>query len=202
MSCELIRSRVMFYQALFRSLASEAYISLPVFQTFQNIHIKHNLPLVAASRRLVRLGRKLPRNKLFQNVKEHERPESPNMFHFPCKALENLLKKYLTCHVSLPSLRNQKGGFMKKILFTVALLLTMGPLWAHETAHHLTLKIDGMTCDSCVNKVKKQLSGVCHEVHVDLKNGEGMCHYDDPITQEQILSEAQKTGFQVSVKKN
>lgn len=84
-------------------------------------------------------------------------------------------------------------------MLVVASLFITAPLWAEEKI--LNLKIEGMTCSDCVHKVEKQLSTVCHHAHVSLENGEGMCHYQDPVTPEQILTAAKKTGFKVTVKK-
>ncbi|MDP2599241.1 MAG: heavy metal-associated domain-containing protein [Deltaproteobacteria bacterium] len=64
----------------------------------------------------------------------------------------------------------------------------------------LTLKIDGMTCGACAKKVKRELSKVCDEASIDLQKGEGVCKYQDPVTPAQILKEAQKSGFDISVK--
>lgn len=65
----------------------------------------------------------------------------------------------------------------------------------------LTLKIEGMTCGACAKKVKRELSKVCDEASVDLQKGEGVCKYQDPVTPDQILKEAKKSGFAISVKK-
>lgn len=79
----------------------------------------------------------------------------------------------------------------------VVLLLLSVQLFAAEK-QALKMKIEGMTCGMCEAKVKKQLSSVCKEVVIDREKGEGVCSYQAPVTVEQILSEANKTGFKTT----
>lgn len=89
----------------------------------------------------------------------------------------------------------------QSIILTASLfLLLAGALLAAES-HQAKLKIEGMTCSVCVGKVKKQLKNLCQEIRVDLAKGEGLCTYQSPVTVEQIVSEANKTGFKTSVQK-
>lgn len=62
----------------------------------------------------------------------------------------------------------------------------------------LKMKIDGMTCGFCVKKVQSQLSSLCKDLTIDRDKGEAVCKYDPPATPEQILSEANKTGFKTT----
>lgn len=62
----------------------------------------------------------------------------------------------------------------------------------------LKMKIEGMTCGLCEAKVKKQLSPLCKEITINQEKGEGVCKYESPATPDQILSEANKTGFKTS----
>ncbi|HSA59217.1 MAG TPA: heavy metal-associated domain-containing protein [bacterium] len=62
----------------------------------------------------------------------------------------------------------------------------------------LKMKIEGMTCGLCEAKVKKQLSSLCKEVTIDREKGEGICTYEETVKPDQILSEANKTGFKTT----
>lgn len=60
----------------------------------------------------------------------------------------------------------------------------------------LKMKIEGMTCGMCVKKVEYKLAPLCKkELSVDLKKGEGLCRYETPVTEWQVLTEANKTGL-------
>jgi copper chaperone CopZ len=60
----------------------------------------------------------------------------------------------------------------------------------------LRMKIEGMTCGFCVKKLEGQVSSLCKGgLTVDLAKGEGVCRYEAPVTIDQILAEANKTGF-------
>ncbi len=86
---------------------------------------------------------------------------------------------------------------MKRIITAVVVSLLPGLLSAAEP-QILKMKIEGMTCGACSAKVEKKLSPLCKEVKVDHKKGEGICKYESPTTTEQILQEANKTGFRTT----
>jgi len=86
---------------------------------------------------------------------------------------------------------------MKQIITAIVVLLLPGLLSAAEP-QILKLKIEGMTCGMCEAKVKKQLSSVCVTSSADSKKGEGTCVPKAGVTPEQILQEANKTGFKTS----
>ncbi len=88
---------------------------------------------------------------------------------------------------------------MKRInLFIVmVLVLLAGSLVAGEQ-QTLKMKIEGMTCGMCEAKVKKQLSSLCKEITIDREKGEGVCKHEASITPDQILLEANKTGFKTT----
>lgn len=88
---------------------------------------------------------------------------------------------------------------MKKMMWVVVMIMV--PTMAMAAAQTLQLKIDGMTCDSCAAKVKKTLASVCKEITVDQKAGAGVCTYEAPVTADQVLIEAKKTGFTITPKK-
>ncbi|MDO8526112.1 MAG: heavy metal-associated domain-containing protein [Deltaproteobacteria bacterium] len=86
---------------------------------------------------------------------------------------------------------------LQNIICTV-LLLCATSVYAADTKT-VSLKVEGMTCESCVKKLKKQLSGLCSELQVFLKEEKAVCTYGGSVTTEQIIAEANKTGFQVSL---
>ena len=86
---------------------------------------------------------------------------------------------------------------MKQIIIAAIAMLLPGLLSAGEL-QTLKMKIDGMTCGQCEAKVKKQLASLCKEITIDLERGEGVCRHEALITTDQILSEANKTGFKTS----
>lgn len=88
---------------------------------------------------------------------------------------------------------------MKRIGFAIAIssIFLSGALSAGEP-QSLKLKIESMTCGMCEAKVKQQLSSVCKEITVDRGEGKGVCKYESPVTPDQILSEANKTGFKTT----
>ncbi|MBI1909848.1 MAG: heavy-metal-associated domain-containing protein [Deltaproteobacteria bacterium] len=86
---------------------------------------------------------------------------------------------------------------MKQIITVVMALLLPGLLSAAEP-QTLKMKIEGMTCGMCEAKVKKQLSSLCKEITIDREKGEGICKYGSPATADQIIQEANKTGFKTS----
>lgn len=59
-----------------------------------------------------------------------------------------------------------------------------------------TVQIEGMVCELCAAKVKKNWSGLCRETTVDWKSGEGVCAYEEgKVTSEQILKAVEQAGF-------
>ncbi|PIR19981.1 MAG: hypothetical protein COV45_08380 [Deltaproteobacteria bacterium CG11_big_fil_rev_8_21_14_0_20_47_16] len=90
---------------------------------------------------------------------------------------------------------------MKRSMKWVAAAVVMAPFAAMAASQTLQMNIDGMTCGNCAAKVKKTLAPICKEVTVNLKAGTGTCIYDAPVTAEQVLAEAQKTGFTITQKK-
>ncbi len=86
---------------------------------------------------------------------------------------------------------------MKQIIIAMMVMLLPSLLSAAEP-QTLKMKIEGMTCGMCEAKVKKQLSSLCKEITVDREKGEGVCTYESPTTTEQIIQEANKTGFKTS----
>lgn len=90
---------------------------------------------------------------------------------------------------------------MKKIItgsFSLLLLLS-NPVVADELKT-VTMKIEGLTCDHCVSEVESKLSSLCKNLKVDFKTGEGVCQYVPPVTSDQIVAEANKTGFKTTLK--
>lgn len=88
---------------------------------------------------------------------------------------------------------------MKKIIIGVICTLSLG-LFAASPAgtQRLVLKIEGMTCGHCAERVKKQLSQVCSNADVSLENKKAVCDYKAPVTEKEIISEAEKTGFTIT----
>lgn len=87
---------------------------------------------------------------------------------------------------------------MKQIIgVLIVSLLLPGLLSAGET-QTLKMKIEGMTCGYCVKKVESQLFPLCKELLIDWEKGEAVCKYEPPMMPEQILSEANKTGFKTT----
>lgn len=87
----------------------------------------------------------------------------------------------------------------RTIILTASLFLLLAGAAHAEESRQAKLKIEGMTCSVCVAKVKKQLKPLCQEIRVDLSKGEGLCTYQAPVTVDQIVSEANKTGFKTTV---
>lgn len=88
---------------------------------------------------------------------------------------------------------------MKRIsLFIVTVSLFFSANLVAGDQQTLKMKIEGMTCGMCEAKVKKQLSALCQEITIDREKGEGICKHEASITPDQILSEANKTGFKTS----
>lgn len=87
---------------------------------------------------------------------------------------------------------------MRHIIITIAVVLFLPAFLIAVEGQTLKMKIEGMTCGMCEVKVKKQLSSLCKEITVDHKKGEGICKFESPVTSDQILSEANKTGFKTS----
>jgi copper chaperone CopZ len=88
---------------------------------------------------------------------------------------------------------------MKRLKISlVGLSLILPSLSFAGEPQSLKMKIEGMTCGMCEAKVKSQLSSFCKELSVDRDKGEAVCRYEPPATPEQILSEANKTGFKTT----
>lgn len=87
---------------------------------------------------------------------------------------------------------------MRRIIITIAMALFLPALLIAAEEQTLKLKIEGMTCGMCEAKVKQQLSSVCKEITVDRGEGKGVCKYESPVTPDQILAEANKTGFKTT----
>jgi len=80
----------------------------------------------------------------------------------------------------------------------VSLSLVLPSLVFAGEPQSLKMKIEGMTCGFCEKKVKSQLSSLCKDLSIDREKGEAVCKYEPPATLEQILSEANKTGFKTT----
>ncbi|GEM_PF-510298 len=52
------------------------------------------------------------------------------------------------------------------------------------------------TC--CLGDISKAVKEIKKEFSIDRGKGEGLCRYESPVTLEQILSEANKTGFKTT----
>lgn len=90
---------------------------------------------------------------------------------------------------------------MKKIVTgSLAFFLFLSTLAFAEDLKTATMKIDGMTCKHCVGQVEIQLSSLCKHLTIDLEKGEGVCQYAPPVTPEQIVTEANKTGYKTTLK--
>lgn len=87
---------------------------------------------------------------------------------------------------------------MKQIMCVIILALLFPGLLSAEEPQTLRMKIEGMTCGACAAKVKRQLSSLCKEVTINLEKGEGICQYEASVTPDQIVEEANKTGFKTS----
>lgn len=86
----------------------------------------------------------------------------------------------------------------RTVLFIASFFLLVAGVVSAGKSHQAKLKIEGMTCGMCAAKVKKQLKALCSEMSVDVAGGEGVCTYQEPVTVEQIVEEANKTGFKTS----
>ena len=61
-----------------------------------------------------------------------------------------------------------------------------------------TVKIDGMTCDNCTNRVKKALNKIDGaSAIVSLKRGQALVSYDREIADALIVSTIENLGYQV-----
>lgn len=90
---------------------------------------------------------------------------------------------------------------MKKIVTGgFALVVLLPGLVFADGLKTVTMKIEGMTCSHCVKQVESQLSSLCKDLKIDLEKGEGICRYAPPTTPDQIVAEANKTGFKTTLK--
>lgn len=87
---------------------------------------------------------------------------------------------------------------MRRTIITITMALFLPALLAAAGEQTLKMKIEGMTCGICEAKVKKQLSLLCKEITIDREKGKGVCKYGPPTTPDQIVQEANKTGFKTS----
>lgn len=94
---------------------------------------------------------------------------------------------------------------MKILITLIIAFLSLGAasLVAAEAGGSKTLKmkIDGMMCIECKEKVEKQLASVCKKVSVDVKHGECFCEYEGKVTPKRILSEVDKAGYKAALLK-
>lgn len=84
------------------------------------------------------------------------------------------------------------------MIVAIAMALFLPALLVAAGEQTLKIKIEGMTCGMCEAKVKKQLSLLCKEITIDREKGEGICKHEPSVTPDQILSEANKTGFKTT----
>jgi len=85
---------------------------------------------------------------------------------------------------------------MKRFVFVLTLLWPF--VLAARDSSTLRMKVEHMTCLSCAEKFKEELSSVCKDLTLDPQKGEAVCRYEAPVTPEQILKKANKTGFKTS----
>lgn len=98
--------------------------------------------------------------------------------------------------------KNKEASFMKRwIIIAAVMSVSLGSLFASEPVMPKTLKmkVDGMRCIACKEKVEKQLSAVCRKTSIDVKTGECSCEYEGKVTPKQILDEANKTGYKATL---
>lgn len=88
---------------------------------------------------------------------------------------------------------------MNRILSGILFVLFASALALAGEPQTLRLKIEGMTCGMCEAKVKQQLSSVCKEISIDRGEGKGLCTYEPPVTPDQIIAEANRTGFKTTL---
>ena len=65
-----------------------------------------------------------------------------------------------------------------------------------------TLKVTGMTCDGCTNKVARALNAITgvHDVVVSLSSGEAAVRYDEHLTApDQLKSAVKSAGYGVDL---
>jgi len=62
-----------------------------------------------------------------------------------------------------------------------------------------TIKIKGMTCDHCVNRVKKELEGICgvKSADVSLKEGKAVVKLVHDVEDEKIKKAVDEAGYEV-----
>lgn len=90
---------------------------------------------------------------------------------------------------------------MKKIITSsFSLLLLLSNIVFADDLKTVTMKIEGMTCGGCVSEVESKLSSLCKNIKVNLEKGEGVCQYASPVTPDQIIAAANKTGYKTTVK--
>lgn len=85
---------------------------------------------------------------------------------------------------------------LKNGVIAISILLP-GLLLAGET-QTLRMKVERMACIECVEKLKAEISSLCKELSCDIKKGEAVCAYEAPVTAEEIVKRANKTGLRTT----
>lgn len=64
----------------------------------------------------------------------------------------------------------------------------------------ITIKVEGMSCNHCVNRVKKAVAGVSgvKNVEVSLEEKSAVVEFDAPATLEQIKAAVTDAGYDVA----
>ena len=62
----------------------------------------------------------------------------------------------------------------------------------------IIIKIHGMACINCSNRVKDVLSNVCDKVNVNLENKEAIIETNNDISNKTIISLIEKLGYKVT----
>ena len=64
-----------------------------------------------------------------------------------------------------------------------------------------TLSIEGMSCDNCVNRVKRSINSIEHASgNVSLKNNEAIVSYDENIDINEVIRKIEKAGYKAKIK--
>ncbi len=89
-----------------------------------------------------------------------------------------------------------------KRLNLIITLLSLLPAYlsaGEKQLQTLNLKVEHLACESCAEKFKSELLHLCKDLALDPKNGEAVCRYESPVTPEQILKKAKKTGLPTEI---
>ncbi len=84
---------------------------------------------------------------------------------------------------------------MRRLSVIISLSLFLCGLLFAGDRRTLRLKVKHLACVSCAEEFKSQLASVCKSLTLNVKKGEAVCTYEDPVTPEKILSKARKTGL-------